>query len=156
MKGPVCWLLHVTARLPCPNAWGVVVLCFLASSCFMAAKAKAFGPVWGFVLPLYTMCCCCALYSCAEVFIFGSRTPIGHRQATHSPLSAACVAYSAPVPSAFPAPFLPPPCLVVCVCVRWVWCFFVPFVQFPLPHLGERSLEVSSLRGVFWCAYLGS
>mgnify|MGYP000167502494 CR=1 FL=1 len=43
------WLLHVTARLPCPNAWGVVVLCFLASSCFMAAKA--FGPVWGFVLP---------------------------------------------------------------------------------------------------------
>ena len=39
----------MTARLPCPNAWGVVVLCFLASSCFMAAKA--FGPVWGFVLP---------------------------------------------------------------------------------------------------------
>ena len=46
--------------------------------------------------------------------------------------------------------------LCVCVCVRWVWCFFVPFVQFPLPHLGERSLEVSSLRGVFWCAYLDS
>ena len=65
------WLLHVTARLPCPNAWGVVVLCFLASSCFMAAKA--FGPMWGFVLPStpWCMCCCCALYSCAEVFILG-------------------------------------------------------------------------------------
>ena len=65
------WLLHVTARLPCPNAWGVVVLCFLASSCFMAAKA--FGPVWGFVLPStpWCMCCCCALYSYAEVFILG-------------------------------------------------------------------------------------
>ena len=47
------WLLHVTARLPCPNAWGVVVLCFLASSCFMAAKA--FGPVWGICVTLYTM-----------------------------------------------------------------------------------------------------
>ena len=65
------WLLHVTARLPCPIAWGVVVLCFLASSCFMAAKA--FGPVWGFVLPStpWCMCCCCALYSCTEVFILG-------------------------------------------------------------------------------------
>ena len=74
------WLLHATARLPCPNAWGVVVLCFLASSCFMAAKA--FGPVWGIVFPStpWCMCFCCALCSCAEVFILGcSRTPIGHR-----------------------------------------------------------------------------
>ena len=65
------WLLHATARLPCPNAWGVVVLCSLASSCFMAAKA--FGPVWGFVLPStpWCMCCCGALCSWAEVFILG-------------------------------------------------------------------------------------
>ena len=45
------WLLHATARLPCLNAWGVVVLCFLASFCFMAAKA--FGPVWGLCYPLH-------------------------------------------------------------------------------------------------------
>ena len=65
------WLLHATARLPCLNAWGVVVLCFLASFCFMAAKA--FGPVWGFVLPStpWCICCCGALCSCTEVFIFG-------------------------------------------------------------------------------------
>ena len=65
------WLLHATARLPCLNVWGVVVLCFLASFCFMAAKA--FGPVWGFVLPStpWCICCCGALCSCTEVFIFG-------------------------------------------------------------------------------------
>ena len=63
------WLLHATARLPCLNAWGVVVLCFLALFCFMAAKT--FGPVWVCVT-LYTWCICCcgALCSCTEVFIF--------------------------------------------------------------------------------------
>ena len=44
------WLLHATARLPCSNASGVVV-CFLASFCFMAAKA--FGPVSGLCYPLH-------------------------------------------------------------------------------------------------------
>ena len=65
------WLLHAMVRLPCLFAWGVVVLCFLASFCFMAAKA--FGPVWGFVLPStpWCICCCGALCSCTEVFIFG-------------------------------------------------------------------------------------
>ena len=51
--------------------------------------------------------------------------------------------------SAFPAPSLPPPpCLVVCVFVG-VWCFSFPLCNFLYLHLGERSLELSSLRGCF-------
>ena len=65
------WLLHATARLPCFNAWGVVVLCFLASFCFMAAKA--IWPCVGICVPStpWCICCCGALCSCTEVFIFG-------------------------------------------------------------------------------------
>ena len=65
------WLLHATARLPCFNAWGVVVLCFLASFCSMAAKA--IWPCVGICVPStpWRICCCGALCSYTEVFIFG-------------------------------------------------------------------------------------
>ena len=65
------WLLHVTARLPCLNAWGVVVLCF--PRFILLHGSKGLWPCVGFVLPStpWCMCCCGALYSCAEVFILG-------------------------------------------------------------------------------------
>ena len=143
------WLLHATAQLPCPNAWSVVVLCFLASSCFMAAKA--FGPVWGFVLPSTSWCSCCwgALCSCAEVFIFDDDDPgppldTAKLHTRHSLLQVwhtLLLSFSA-----FPAPSLPPFCLVVCV---WLFVLAIsfPLCNFLYLHLGERSLELSSLRG---------
>ena len=48
--------------------------------------------------------------------------------------------------SAFPAPSLPPFCLVVC---GWLFVLAIscPLCNFLYLHLGERSLELSSLRG---------
>ena len=74
------WLLLATAWLPCLPAWSVVVLCFLASCCFMAAKA--FGPVWGKYQPStpWSICCCGALRSLTEVFILVMiQDPLEHR-----------------------------------------------------------------------------
>ena len=69
-----------TARLPCLNAWGVVVLC--RPLFILSHGSKGLWPCVGFVLPSTPCCrCCCgALYSYAEVFICRwSRSPIGHR-----------------------------------------------------------------------------
>ena len=73
------WLLHATARLPCLNAWGVVVLCFLASFCFMAAKT--FGPVWGLCYPS-THGAFVVVELCAPVLRYSSSDdpgPLGNR-----------------------------------------------------------------------------
>ena len=53
-----------------PVAWSVVLLCFLASCCSTAVMA--FGPVWGnwFTSTSWGICCCGALRSFTEVFIF--------------------------------------------------------------------------------------
>ena len=121
------WLLHATARLPCSFAWGVVVLCFLASSCFMAAKA--FGPVWGFVLPStpWCWCCCCALCSCAEVFILDDPGPPLDAAKPHTRHSLQQVWHTLLLSSsAFPAPSLPPSCLVVWMCLSMVGAFPSP------------------------------
>ena len=58
-----------TARLPCLNAWGVVVLC--RPHFILSHGSKGLWPCVGFVLPSTPccMCCCGALYSYAEVFI---------------------------------------------------------------------------------------
>ena len=69
-----------TARLPCLNAWGVVVLC--RPLFILSHGSKGLWPCVGFVLPSTPCCRCCggALYSYAEVFICRwSRSPIGHR-----------------------------------------------------------------------------
>ena len=50
--------------------------------------------------------------------------------------------------SAFPAPSLPPSCLIVCVCVRW--CLVFSFLcAISSTFTQARSLELSSLRGCF-------
>ena len=119
---------------------------------FILLQAKAFGPVWGFVLPStpWCMCCCCALYSCAEVFIFGMIqdshwTPLSYTLAT---LCSMCgILCSCPLlPSRRPLSLL---LVWLCVCVRWGWCFSFPLCNFLYLYLGERSLELSSLRGCF-------
>ena len=51
--------------------------------------------------------------------------------------------------SAFPAPSLPPPFLVVCVCVRWGSVVFFPFVQFPLPSLRREKSGAQLVARVF-------
>ena len=51
--------------------------------------------------------------------------------------------------SAFPAPSLPPPFLVVCVCVRWGLVVFFPFVQFPLPSLRREKSGAQLVVRVF-------
>ena len=58
-----------TARLPCLNAWGVVVLC--RPHFILSHGSKGLWPCVGFVLPSTPccMCCCGALYSYAEVSI---------------------------------------------------------------------------------------
>ena len=65
------WYLvaFATARLPCLNAWGVVVLC--RPLFILSHGSKGLWPCVGFVLPSTPCCrCCCgALYSYAEVFI---------------------------------------------------------------------------------------
>ena len=110
------WLLHVTARLPCPNAWGVVVLCFLASSCFMAAKA--FGPVWVLCYPLHHVACVVVVL-CTPALRYSSLDDPGLPLDTaklHTRHSLQHVWHTLLLSSsAFPAPSLPPPCLVVCV-----------------------------------------
>ena len=143
------WLLHATARLPCSFALGVVVLCFLASSCFMAAKA--FGPVWGFVLPStpWCRCCCCALCPALRYSSLDDPGPPLDAAKLHTRHSLLHVWHTLLLSSsAFPAPSLPPSCLVVCVFVV-VWCFSFPLCSSLYLHLGERSLELSSLRGCF-------
>ena len=68
---PPCGYLvaFATARLPCLNAWGVVVLC--RPHFILSHGSKGLWPCVGFVLPSTPccMCCCGALYSYAEVFI---------------------------------------------------------------------------------------
>ena len=110
------WLLHATARLPCPNAWGVVVLCFLASFCFMAAKA--FGPVWGLCYPLHHGAFVVVVL-CAPALRYSSSDDPGPPLDTaklHTRHSLLHVWHTLLLSfSAFPAPSLPPFCLVVCV-----------------------------------------
>ena len=132
------WLLHATARLPCPNAWGVVVLCFLASFCFMAAKA--FGPVWGLCYPLHHGAFVVVVL-CAPALRYSSSDDPGPPLDTaklHTRHSLLHVWHTLLLSfSAFPAPSLPPFCLVVCVIVGFG--AVLPFVQFPLPSLRQEK-----------------
>ena len=140
------WLLHATARLPCLNAWGVVVLCFLASFFFMAAKA--FGPVWGLCYPLHHGAFV-VVELCAPALRYSSSddpgplwTPLSYTLAT---LGCMCdMLCSCPfLPSRRPfSPFL---FVWLCSCVCGFLALSFPSCNFFYPHLGERSLELSSL-----------
>ena len=115
-------------RLPCSLAWSVVVLCFLASSRFMAAKA--FGPVWGSVIPSTPWCLCCCGALC-------SRTPIGHPfcYTLAAPCSMCGILCSYPsLPCRRPLSLL---LVVGCVCLSVCGVFPSLCAKFYL-HLGER------------------
>ena len=122
---------------------------FLASSCFMAAKA--FGPVWGLCYPLHHGACVVVVL-CTPAQRYSSyddpgppldaaKLHIRHslQHVWHTPLLSS---------SAFPAPSLPAPFLL-CFCVLWFLAFSFLSCNFPCLHLGERSLELRLLRECF-------
>ena len=141
-----------TARLPCLNAWGVVVLCRLSSSCLMAAKA--FGPVWGLCYPLHHVAGAVAVL-CTPTLRYSSADDPG------PPLNTAklhcCHFWHTvwPTPllssSAFPAPSLP---LLVCLWLCSLFFLRLPSLLSISPALTE-AFEVwssdccESLLGLF-------
>ena len=143
--GPSLWVSGCfcdgLVALPC--AWGVVVHCFLAAFCLMAAKALALCGVIDQPSTPWGICGCGALRSLTEVFIFvmiqdPPRTPLSYTLAT----LVECVTFSTLAFVCLPG------ALSFCSCLDCVYLSLrcpAPQCDFLLLHLGDNSLGPS-----FW------
>ena len=100
--------------------------------------AKAFGPVWGLVLPSTP---CVVVVLCTAALRYSSLDPglpldTAKSHTRHSLQHVWHTLLLSLLPSRRPLSLL---LVWLCVCVHWGLVFFVPFVQFPLPSLRREK-----------------
>ena len=124
-----------------------------------ATRRKATGADHKKIVPWHRFVICSHLLPCLEVFILGwSRSPIGHRWVTHSSLSAACVAYSAPVLFCLPGALSSSSLFVVCVCDLWglenLGAPRGPFSASLLSPPQRWAYDLNSFLSVWWLSWV--